>query len=210
MATNEPFWLGVPKSNMWPSRDSFQFEDAASERRKSAAAFADTHTRATSRQPGWGAGAGSGKQLGEKQLPSYTGRKNRHHLLWMLVTLVKVKLCRKHRLSEMTTAFVITASRSKVQALWWEVMGALRFWVFISISISIWDHTTSNWTPLIMTRGGHFICHDHILLLRSFSERLVWGNSPKYTLKDMPIAKKFPCLYQGTRYLFPFISVPNN
>lgn len=26
MATNEPFWLGVPKSNMWPSRDSFNLK----------------------------------------------------------------------------------------------------------------------------------------------------------------------------------------
>lgn len=97
MATNEPFWLGVPKSNMWPSRDSFQFEDAASQSRKSATAFADVRARATSQQPGWGAGAGSGKQLGEKQLPSETGRKNRQHLLWMLNTLGKGKTLQKEQ-----------------------------------------------------------------------------------------------------------------
>lgn len=86
----------------------------------------------------------------------------------------------------------------------------LRLWFSISTSIGICDHTTPSWTPLILIRGGHFISHDHILLLRSCPERLLWGNSPKHTLKDMPTAKKFPPLYHGTRYLFPFRSVPDD
>lgn len=171
MATNEPFWLGVPKSNMWPSRDSFQFEDAASQRRKSAAACANICVRATS-QAGELEQAQANNWEKSSFLLKLEGRTDTTFCgCWTL--WVKVKPCRKHKLSKLTMMFIITAQGNQGQALWWELMGALRLWILISISIGIWDHTAPNWTPFILTRGGQLICHDHILLLRSCSERVV-------------------------------------
>lgn len=107
--------------------------------------------RCVSHQPGWGAGAGSGKQLGEKQLPAETGRKNNTFCeFWTL--WVKVKPCRNFQRWQQCSWTQHGGAKCRLC----DIMGAFRFWVLISTSTGIWNQHNSKLSSINSDEGRSF------------------------------------------------------